>query len=129
MPDPSSSASAAAGRRLAGPPVGGTGTGLAEAEAIALPGGVIEKTSYPQPGATWGLHPEADALPLAEAELPPLCAEATEANISVPIVDSATNRSSLFTISPSVASHPIAMLGTRLASVKERPYSPKCVEG
>src|SRR5215204_7741466 len=99
MPDPSSSATA--GRRMEGPPVssGGFGAGLAD----GLPE-TVKKSS----------HPEADALPLAEAELTAQAAEAADANISTPIMDSATNKSSFFTISPSVASHPIAMLGTRL---------------
>ena len=93
---------------------GGFGAGLAD----GLPE-TVKKSS----------HPEADALPLAEAELTAQAAEAADANISTPIMDSATNKSSFFTISPSVASHPIAMLGTSFASVKERPSSPECVEG
>src|SRR5215211_5768149 len=88
MPDPRSSA--AAGRTMAGPPVsrGGCGAGLPEAEA--------EKT-----GRDVSLHPEADALPLAEAELIAQVADAADANISTPIMDSPTTIRSFFTIPPS----------------------------
>jgi hypothetical protein len=50
------------------------------------------------------LQSEADALPLAEAEVEAdviHIAEATDANISAPIMDSPTNNSSFFTVPPS----------------------------
>ncbi len=51
---------------------------------------------------TKSLHAEADALPLAEAEvLSAQVAEATDANMSTPITDNPTKTSSFFTISPS----------------------------
>src|ERR671912_711817 len=123
MPDPSSSA--AASGRMAGPPLGGTGTGLAD--GLPEP---AKKTSRPQPGAISGSHPEADTLPLAEAEEPTLCAEATEVNMSAPIMDRATNRSSFFTISPSVASPSDSHVRHKALprSRSARPYSAECVE-
>jgi hypothetical protein len=91
------------------PPEPGNGGVL----AAAVPLGKLAETVPLPEMIIKSLHSEADALPLAEAERAQV-AEAAGANISAPIMDSATNRSNFFTIPPSVASHPIAMLGTRL---------------
>jgi hypothetical protein len=72
---------------------------------LAVPLGELDASEDAVPkGGAVSLHPEADALPLAEAEVEAdvvHIAEATEANISAPIMDSPTNISSLFTLPPS----------------------------
>jgi hypothetical protein len=62
--------------------------------------GTLKELAEPNPQVS--LHPEeADALPLAEAERIAQAAEAADANISTPIMDSPTTISSFFTIPPS----------------------------
>ena len=72
---------------------------------LAVPLGELDASEEAVPeGGAVSLHPEADALPLAEAEVEAgeaHIAEATDANISAPITDSPINIGSFFTISPS----------------------------
>ena len=72
---------------------------------LAVPLGELDASEEAVPeGGAVSLHPEADALPLAEAEVEAggaHVAEATDANVSAPITDSPINISSFFTIPPS----------------------------
>jgi hypothetical protein len=103
---------------------------LAEADALALALMLAlgepppPSSSISEPVTTWGWpRPAASAAPpsLPVTALPPpspCCARATEANIITNAAHIASTSGTFFTVPPSVAFPPIAIVGTRQASVK-----------